>query len=76
MTKRPRIHDLRHSHASWLIAGGMDIAGRLARLGHETTSLTVGHLLPPDAEDALDDALAILEVAMPVSPPGPAAPGA
>lgn len=46
---RPRIHDLRHSHASWLLAGGVPIHVVSARLGHEdirTTVNTYGHLLP------------------------------
>lgn len=46
---RPRIHDLRHSHASWLIAGGVDLLTVQRRLGHEsitTTSDRYGHLMP------------------------------
>jgi len=64
LTKRPRIHDLRHTHASWCITGGMDIAAVSRRLGHETTALTVDtyyHLMPQTS--AL--ALSILEQAMP-----------
>lgn len=66
--KRPRIHDLRHTYASWLISGGMDIAAVSRRLGHETTALTVDtyyHLLPKTESDAL----AILEAAMPSTRP-------
>jgi integrase len=47
--KKPRIHDLRHSHASWLIAAGAPLPFVQARLGHEkitTTVDTYGHLLP------------------------------
>lgn len=47
--KRPRIHDLRHSHASWLIAQGVPLPEIQNRLGHEDISTTVGtygHLLP------------------------------
>jgi len=47
--KRPRIHDLRHSHASWLIAKGQHMETIRDRLGHEsivTTSGTYSHLLP------------------------------
>jgi integrase len=47
--KRPRIHDLRHSHASWLIARGQHMETIRDRLGHEsitTTSGTYSHLLP------------------------------
>jgi integrase len=46
---RPRIHDLRHSHASILIAGGMNLFELAARLGHAsilTTTNTYGHLAP------------------------------
>jgi integrase len=73
LAKRPRIHDLRHSHASWLIAGGMDVAAVSRRLGHETTALTSDtyyHVMPKTRSDALR----ILDIALP-SPPGPT-PGA
>lgn len=45
----PRIHDLRHSHASWLLAHGVPIHVVQIRLGHESIQTTVdtyGHLLP------------------------------
>ncbi|MEV8391817.1 MULTISPECIES: site-specific integrase [unclassified Streptomyces] len=48
LTKRPRIHDLRHTHASWLIAKKVPLPGIQARLGHESITTTVdryGHLL-------------------------------
>lgn len=47
--KEPRIHDLRHSHASWLINAGVPLTAIQIRLGHEsikTTSDTYGHLAP------------------------------
>lgn len=47
--KRPRIHDLRHSHASWLISKNVPMNIIQARLGHEsikTTSDRYGHLMP------------------------------
>ncbi len=47
--KRPRIHDLRHTHASWLIGTGHNILEVSHRLGHEkvsTTADTYGHLWP------------------------------
>lgn len=47
--KHPRIHDLRHTHASWLIAAGVPLPYVQARLGHEkitTTVDTYGHLMP------------------------------
>lgn len=49
LTKRPRVHDLRHTHASLMIAAGMDLLQLQHRLGHEslkTTGDTYGHLLP------------------------------
>ena len=45
--KVPRIHDLRHSHASWLLEGGIGIDVVQQRLGHEkitTTVDTYGHI--------------------------------
>lgn len=59
--KRPRLHDLRHSHASWLIAAGRPLPYIQARLGHEkitTTVDTYGHLLP-DAQQGDADAVAL-----------------
>lgn len=55
----PRIHDLRHSHASWLIADGAPLTAIQRRLGHQsiqTTSDRYGHLLP-EVDSALVDAL-------------------
>lgn len=49
LTQAPRIHDLRHTHASWLLAAGVPIYVVQARLGHESIQTTVdtyGHLLP------------------------------
>lgn len=49
---RPRIHDLRHSHASELLARGVPIHIVSARLGHSSIKITVdvyGHL-QPDAQ--------------------------
>ncbi|WP_152203595.1 tyrosine-type recombinase/integrase [Georgenia thermotolerans] len=47
--KKPRIHDLRHTHASWMLAAGISLHDLRHRLGHEsiqTTSDTYGHLMP------------------------------
>ncbi len=49
LTKSPRIHDLRHTHASWLIAQGTDLFVVQRRLGHESITTTMdrySHLLP------------------------------
>lgn len=56
----PRVHDLRHTHASWLIAAGVPLTVIQRRLGHEsikTTSDTYGHL----ADDADQAAAAALD---------------
>lgn len=63
----PRIHDLRHSHASWLISDGIQLEAVQDQLGHEsilTTRKVYGHLLPAlgvavgkSASDALERAL-------------------
>lgn len=42
LTKRPRIHDLRHTCASWLIAGGRPLPAVQQHLGHENINTTVG----------------------------------
>ena len=50
-----RIHDLRHAHASWLLAGGADLQVVKERLGHadiSTTALYL-HTLPNADETAL-----------------------
>ena len=47
--ERPRIHDMRHTHASIMLANGMDIYELSRRLGHESIQTTVdrySHLLP------------------------------
>jgi len=45
--KIPRVHDLRHSHASWLLLAGVSIVVVQGRLGHESITTTVdryGHI--------------------------------
>ena len=47
LTKRPRVHDLRHTNASWLIQAGVPLTVVQRHLGHEsiqTTSDRYGHL--------------------------------
>jgi integrase len=49
LRKVPRIHDLRHTHVAWQIAGNVPLSAIARRLGHEsviTTDKTYGHLLP------------------------------
>lgn len=48
LTKRPRLHDLRHTHVSWLIGANIPLPAIQARLGHESITTTVdryGHLV-------------------------------
>lgn len=60
LLKRPRVHDLRHTHASWLIDAGVPLPVIQKRLGHSSISVTVdtyGHLANDadmKAADALD----------------------
>ena len=42
MSRRPRIHDLRHTCASWLIQAGVSMPVVQQHLGHESISTTVG----------------------------------
>ena len=47
--ERPRIHDMRHTHASIMLAGGMNIHELSRRLGHNSITTTVdrySHLMP------------------------------
>lgn len=50
-----RLHDLRHSHASWLLAGGADLQVVKERLGHRSIATTEKylHTLPEADETAL-----------------------
>ena len=55
---RLRFHDLRHSHASWLLAATGDLLLTSKRLGHANVATTqrYAHLLPGRMERAVDDA--------------------
>lgn len=63
LEKSPRIHDLRHTHVSWLIARNVSLAVVQKRLGHDSINTTIEnyfHMLPSGAQaavDAIDDAL-------------------
>lgn len=67
LTKRPRLHDLRHTHVSWLIGANIPLPAIQVRLGHESITTTVdryGHLVR-----ALDGEItAAVEAAMPPAP--------
>jgi integrase len=54
-----RPHDLRHAHASWLLAGGADLQAVKERLGHASIATTEKYLHTlPDADDSTLDAFA------------------
>lgn len=55
LTFHPRAHDLRHAHASWLLAGGADLQMVKERLGHGSISTTQRylHTLPEADDDAV-----------------------
>src|SRR5262245_34968209 len=59
--RKIRIHDLRHTYASQLIAAGKELHYIQEQLGHHKASFTLtvyGHLLPRDRRgevDCLDD---------------------
>jgi integrase len=52
-----RFHDLRHTHASWLIDQGVDVVKVSKRLGHSRPSTTVdiyAHLIDVDESEIID----------------------
>ncbi|HEY3713208.1 MAG TPA: tyrosine-type recombinase/integrase [Jatrophihabitantaceae bacterium] len=58
LTFNVRIHDLRHAHASWLLAGGADIQVVKERMGHGSLRTTERYLHTlPDADETALDAL-------------------
>jgi integrase len=60
LLKRPRFHDLRHTHVAWLIAGGTPLPKIQQRLGHESIQTTIdvyGGLLA-DTDDQVDSVVA------------------
>jgi len=40
LAKRPRIHDMRHTHASWLLQDGVELITVSKRLGHSSIKIT------------------------------------
>ncbi|MCO4237993.1 site-specific integrase [Pseudarthrobacter sp. MDT3-28] len=57
LKKSPRIHDLRHTHASWLIQDGVSLFTISRRLGHASTRTTeqvYGHLMPEALQAGAD----------------------
>jgi integrase len=51
-----RVHDLRHAHASWLLAGGSDLKSVMDRMGHAQIQTTQKYLhsLPESDQKNLD----------------------
>jgi integrase len=57
LTDLPHFHDLRHSHASWLLAGGADLQVVKERLGHASIMTTQRYLHTlPDADETAVEA--------------------
>jgi integrase len=58
LTKSPRMHDPRHTHASWLIQDGkvsmFTISRRLGHASTRTTEDIYGHLMPQALQDGAD----------------------
>jgi len=57
LAKVPRVHDLRHSHVSWLIAKGVPLSVVSRRIGHDSPTFTdqrYGHLMPESERHAAD----------------------
>lgn len=66
--KTPRIHDARHSAASWLLAAGATLQDVQYTLGHESVQTTAdryGHLLPGRREAVAAAMTAALSPALP-----------
>lgn len=63
LTKTPRVHDLRHTCASWLIQAGRPLPAVQAQLGHESINTTISIYTHLDRSsgtgnaDAIDAAL-------------------
>lgn len=76
-----RVHDLRHTHVAWLIAGGVQMPAISRRLGHKSAAFTddiYGHL----SEDvdvrllsALDQAMSVIDMGGNGGELNPAEPG-
>jgi len=68
-----RVHDLRHAHASWLLAGGSDLKSVMDRMGHAQITTTQKYLHKlPDADQKNLTALDRIRGSDPESRPEPA----
>jgi integrase len=64
LTVTPRIHDLRHTYASWHIAAGTDIFTTSRLLGHESTETTTkrySHVMPSQYTAAANAIASVFE---------------
>ncbi|HVF03770.1 MAG TPA: site-specific integrase [Frankiaceae bacterium] len=74
LAKSPRLHDLRHTHAAWLISANVPLPVIQQRLGHKSIAVTVdvyGGLLiqaQQAADAAIEAALTGRHVPAPTSP--------
>jgi integrase len=60
-----RLHDLRHTHASHLLAAGVNVKVVSERLGHASVSFTLdtyGHVMPGQQAEAAAAVAALLKV--------------
>ncbi|MFH8619202.1 tyrosine-type recombinase/integrase [Streptomyces sp. NPDC017979] len=68
LPKRPRLHDLRHTHVAWLIGAGIPLPAIQIRLGHESIQTTVdryGHLVRSLDDDIITAVEAVMGVPAP-----------
>lgn len=69
LARKPNIHDLRHTGASWLMADSTPIHMVQARLGHENITTTVkvyGHLAPDSHARMANSLAGIMSGSMPL----------
>jgi len=70
-----RMHDLRHAHASWLLAGGSDLKSVMERMGHAQIQNTQKYLHTlPQADQKNLEALNRITRTATSNPPGPRSP--
>jgi integrase len=62
---RVRFHDLRHTHATQLLAAGVNIKVVSERLGHASVAFTLdtyAHVMPGQQADAADAVSALVDI--------------